>query len=204
MESKASIFERIYRDYLKRVSQLDLRSVAQEVGAEYSGANVIVPLFGEPHRISKTRILGPTGEEPSHSVKVVLCQYLLLHPKGEPEDDTWVSYKDFRDGAPFADAFHKNAEAAIAKKFTGKLGALKESCLCLGGYDPGAGWAYHLVMRFDVLPKLPILLLFNDADEEFPANCLLLFERRAEQYLDMECLAVLGWLLAEGLGQNVP
>jgi dienelactone hydrolase len=51
-------------------------------------------------------------------------------------------------------------------------------------------------MRFDALPKIPILLLFNDADDEFPAQCLLLFERRAEKYLDMECLAILGWLLA--------
>lgn len=203
MGSDVSIFEGIYRDYLRQVSRLDLRSVAQEVGAEYRDANVILPLFGKPHRISEIRILGPAGEEPSHAVKVVLCKYLLLHPKSEPDDDTWVSYKDFRDGAPFADAFHNNAEAAIAKKFTGRVGVLKESCLRLGGYDPGVGWAYNLVMMFDALPKLPILLLFNDADEEFPAQCLLLFERRAEQYLDMECLAILGWLLAERLGQNV-
>jgi hypothetical protein len=35
-------------------------------------------------------------------------------------------------------------------------------------------------------------MLFNDADEEFPATCCVLFESRAETYLDMECIAMLG------------
>jgi hypothetical protein len=43
------------------------------------------------------------------------------------------------------------------------------------------------------------LILFNDADEEFPAQCMVLFERRAENYLDMECLAMVGMLLFEQL-----
>ena len=42
-------------------------------------------------------------------------------------------------------------------------------------------------------------MLCNDADEEFPARCRVLFERRAENYLDMECLAMVGMLLFEYL-----
>jgi hypothetical protein len=49
-----------------------------------------------------------------------------------------------------------------------------------------------------------VLLLFNDADEDFPASCSVLYERRAERYLDMECLAMLGMMLAEGLKRNAP
>jgi hypothetical protein len=36
------------------------------------------------------------------------------------------------------------------------------------------------------------LLLFNDKDDEFPAQCSVLFERRAQKFLDMECLAMVG------------
>jgi hypothetical protein len=42
-------------------------------------------------------------------------------------------------------------------------------------------------------------MLFNDADMEFAAQCMVLFERRAEKYLDMECLAMVGMLLFEYL-----
>jgi hypothetical protein len=43
------------------------------------------------------------------------------------------------------------------------------------------------------------LLLFNDADKEFAAQCMVLFERGADKYLDMECLAMVGMLLFEYL-----
>jgi hypothetical protein len=46
---------------------------------------------------------------------------------------------------------------------------------------------------------VPVLLLFNDSDDEFPAQCLVLFERRTEKYLDMECVAMVGMLLYEYL-----
>jgi hypothetical protein len=58
-------------------------------------------------------------------------------------------------------------------------------------------------MKFDLLPYVPVLLLYNDADEEFPAQCLLLFERRAEKYLDMESMAILAWLLTDYLNQSL-
>jgi len=46
-------------------------------------------------------------------------------------------------------------------------------------------------------------MLFNDQDEDFPARCSLLFEKRAERYLDMECLAMMGWVLAAWLRSGI-
>ena len=54
-------------------------------------------------------------------------------------------------------------------------------------------------MQFDALPKVPVIVLFNDADDEFPTQCSLLFERRAESYLDAECLAMIARLLLANL-----
>jgi hypothetical protein len=47
-------------------------------------------------------------------------------------------------------------------------------------------------MQFNALPQVPLVMLFNDADDEFSATCSVLFQRRAENYLDPECLAMLG------------
>jgi len=151
---------------------------------------LILPFFGQPYRSSAKGIMDASGEEPVHSVKVVLCRYLLLYPLVEPQNREWVSYKDFKEAAPFVDGFQKNTERAIARNFSGKLEVLTKACLGLGGRDPGFDWNYQLKMRFEALPQIPLVLLFNDQDEEFPAHCLILFERRAFQYLDMECLAI--------------
>ena len=60
--------------------------------------------------------------------------------------------------------------------FTGKLTVLRDACLKLGGYSPRVSLSYDLAMQFDALPKVPILLLFNDLDSEFPAQSSVLFE----------------------------
>lgn len=52
--------------------------------------------------------------------------------------------------------------------------------------------SYDLAAQFVALPRVPLLLLFNDADDEFPARCSVLFQEHADRYLDPECLAMLG------------
>jgi hypothetical protein len=56
--------------------------------------------------------------------------------------------------------------------------------------------AYQIKFQFSGLPQVPVYLLYNDAEEGFAAQCTLLFEQRAQNYLDMESLAMLGGILA--------
>lgn len=202
-EQKVSVFEQIYQDYLRQLSQIDLQTIANRIGIEIEGDSILVPLFGQLYKISPRGIADPSGKDPIHSVKVVLCQYLLHTPAMEPEGEDWVSYKDFKDASPFVGGFQNNTEKAIAKNFAGRLEPLRRACLQLGGRDPGLDWGYQLSIKFDPLPCIPILLLFNDTDEEFPAQCLLLFERRAAKFLDMESMAILAWLLTDYLNQSL-
>ena len=77
--------------------------------------------------------------------------------------------------------------------------ALAKACIALGGRLYEAELSYQLKYCFYGLPKVPVILLFNDAEEEFASQCTVLFERRAEAYLDMESLAMLGTTLAHWL-----
>ena len=54
-------------------------------------------------------------------------------------------------------------------------------------------------MQFNALPKMSILLLFNDKDEEFSAECSVLFQKQAEYYLDPESLAMTSAFLSKKL-----
>ena len=202
-QQKAPVFDQIYQDYLRRLGQIDLHTKASTIGTEMEEDSILIPLFGQSYKVSPKGILDPSGKEPIHSIKVVLCQYLLHVPASQPGGEDWVSYKDFKDASPFVGGFQNNTEKAIAKNFAGRLEALRRACLHLGGKDPNLNWGYQLSMKFDPLPHVPILLLFNDADEEFPPQCLLLFERRAETYLDMESMAILAWLLTDYLNHSL-
>lgn len=199
MNEKASVFEETYTNYLHRVAELDLARIAGRLGAEMAGEELIIPIFGNSYRISKHGLSDISGRRPDFSVSVVLFKYLLLCPDEEPIEDDWVSFKDFKDAAPFAGAFVNYTEVPLANHFAGNLTRLKEAARMLGGQPPVADFPYDLCLQFSALPKVPVLMLFNDSDEEFAARCSVLFERRAEKYLDMECLAMVGSQLFERL-----
>jgi hypothetical protein len=197
----SSVFEETYTNYLARIDGLDFKNIADRLGAEMVGEELIVPFFGNPLRVSAAGISDSSGSRPNFSVCVILFKYLLLCPDHDPAEKDWVSFKDFKDSAPFAGAFFNYTEVPLAKYFSGRLKDLEAACRKIHGHPPAATFSYDLCMQFNVLPKIPVLLLFNDADKEFPAQCAVLFERRAEKYLDMECLAMVGMLLFEYLKQ---
>jgi hypothetical protein len=146
--------------------------------------------------VSGKGIIDPSGKLPPLEVSVVLCKYIILCPDVKPTVDDWVSYRDFKDSGPLTSYFENNVGQSIANYFTDRLSELEKSCKALGGFPPDIELSYELSMQFNALPRVPVLLLFNDADDEFPAHCSLLFEGRAEKYLDAECLAILGMLLS--------
>jgi hypothetical protein len=88
-------------------------------------------------------------------------------------------------------------EHVYEQTYTDYLARIAE--LEIGGYASAEAFSYDLSRRFDALPKVPLLLLFNDKDDEFPAQCSILFEKRTEKFLDMECLAMVGMLFFEYL-----
>jgi hypothetical protein len=193
-ESKA--FERIYQDYLVQLGTVDLRAAAEMLGGWADGKAVVIPFFGRPYKVSAAGISDPSGSRPSHSVSVLLSKYLLMCPKNTPLDVSWVSYKDFKDAGPFVGGFRNNAEVPLERMFGSDSAELQKRCGALGGVSAAEDFPYEVAVRLPALPKIPILLLFNGADDEFPARCAMLFERRAEKYLDMECLAITGWALS--------
>ncbi len=88
--------------------------------------------------------------------------------------------------------FTNEVERAIAAYFTGRINELKNAGVMLGSYSPVLEAEYDIAMQFDALPMIPIIVLYNDMDEEFSANCTMLFENKVERYLDIECIAMLG------------
>ena len=189
---KETVFERTYEDYLAQVSGIDFNSVKQKLGVEAERNEAIIPLFGKPHKVSENGITDPSGKQPTLDICVILCKYLLLCPDVFPKEKEWVSFRGLKDSGPLTSYFANDVERAIAAHFNGRLGDMKNACRTLKGYSPDIEVSYDLSMQFDALPQVPVVMLFNDADDEFPARSSVLFERRAENYLDPECLAMLG------------
>jgi hypothetical protein len=200
---KEHIYEQTYRDYLSRIADVDLKYTADKLDLKIEGKDVLIPIFGQTYRVSPDGISSASGQKPHLSIIVILCKYLLMCPMIEPLGGNWMSFKDFKDAAPLVQSFFNTVTLPIAESFANRLSELEQACKKIGGYSPGEEYPYDLSMQFDALSKVPLLLLFNDKDEEFPAQCTVLFEKRVEKFLDMECLAMVGMLFGEYLKKEI-
>jgi len=195
MTNQQTVYEKTYEDYLAQIRAVDLHCVKQNLGVEVEGNKIIIPLFGKPHKVSENGITDPSGKKPTLDICVILFKYLLLCPDIFPKEKEWVSFRGLKDSGPLTKYFANDVERAISTYFAGKLEEMEEASKALGGYTPAIEVTYDLAMQFDALPQVPLIMLYNDTDDEFSAKCSILFELRAENYLDAECLAMLGRLL---------
>jgi hypothetical protein len=195
MQTEETVFDRTYKNYLEQLREISFESIAQNLGATIENNSLKITLFKNDYKVSVEKITGPSGKKPSHDICVILSKYILLCPDKPPQDNDWVSFRDFKDAGPLVNYFSHDIERAIASYFSEKCSDLKKASNRLGGYPPGIDVQYDFAVQFDALPMIPVLLLFNDKDEEFSATCSVLFGRQTEKYLDAECIAMLGWQL---------
>ena len=195
MEAQETIFEKTYKNYLEQLRELSFESVAHNLGAITEGNRIKIPFFINEYEVSVEGIADPSGTKPAHDICVILSKYILLCPDTPPTEHDWVSFRDFKDSGPLISYFANDVERAISSYFSGRLNDLKKASDTLGGYPPALEVKYDLAIQFNALPMIPVIILYNDADEEFSATCSVLFESRAEKYLDAECIAMLGWQL---------
>lgn len=192
---KATVFEETYHDYLFRLQQVNFRDRAAKLGAEIIGDELALSFFNSEFLVSSEGIRSKHQQKVPFAVKVVLSRYILMCPQNVEQCDAHlVSYREFKDAAPLISYFTTNTSKTIEIAHSGDLDGLYDKCKKAGGVQQDYA-GYDLSMLFHALPRIPLYLNFNDADEEFPAKCVILYKSDAEKFLDMECLAITGTYL---------
>lgn len=204
MFQKSEIFEENYNQYCSQLAEIDFNSIGDTLGITCDGSQMRVRFFNRDYRISKTGIADASGNRPAYGVCVILAKYILLCPDEIHHDPAWVSFPDFKRTTHFTNVnyFKSDTEQVIANHFSGKFGEIATAGEALGGFRNESELPYDLCMQFPALPRISLLLLFNDRDEEFPAHCSVLFQKHAEFYLDPESLAMTSAFLANSLKKS--
>ena len=200
MMGKPPVFKEIIDEYLRQVAYLEPREeIGRSLGIAVIEGGYRIPFFHRTYTIAAEVVTDENGKSATHAVSVILCKYILMCPNRPSEDVSLITYKDFKDAAPYAGGFSDTAKRPICEKYSNNINMLKQRSLDLGGKIFPTEVACQLAMRFEALPKVSIVLMFHDADEDFPAQATLLFQNNAASYLDMECLAMIGGALAHYL-----
>jgi uncharacterized protein DUF3786 len=193
-------YRKIYQDLIQDLAKADIASAAHNLGLNLNDlGEVEVPFLGHPYRVSQKGVRRSDGERFLENIGSVLAHYIL---KGSQSESVWrfVTFSElagpvFKEGGYSLDAL----EIPLIKRFQGRVPELLAGGASLGGRLGGESGLGSVSLIFELLPKIPVQLIFYDRDDEFPARVTLLVDRNAKQFLEFEFLAVMVTLFVQAL-----
>jgi hypothetical protein len=76
----------------------------------------------------------------------------------------------------------------LERKFGNDYAQFSEAAVQLGGIEEESRMGKHL-WEFAVLPKIPLKIVYYEADDEFPTNIQIMLDKTVLQFLEFKCLA---------------
>ncbi len=198
---KASVIRSDWREELilklrEEIKNIDFADIAEGLGAEMRGGSLVLKCMGREFAVS------PDGEINTQGRMTPWMRILLLHyirtACREKLTGRWTAYRELKGGMVKASSFERECEEPLRDFFDrdpektatvlSRLGAV-----LTGGFPTENAW------RLLLLPRVPIVILYWPAEEEFASKVKVLFDSTASSFLDAESLI----FLVEGLVRNI-
>ena len=195
---KPASSEQALRALCKTMEGVDLAVQAQRSGGVLAADRAAVELrfLDARYRAGRDDVVAEGGAEPTIWVKIFLLIY-LTRASGRRPSGEWVAYRELPNTVSKSKSFEA-CGARIAAQFDGDRAGLEQAARRLDG-EPTVFGSAPVCYRFQALPRVPLLLLFWDREEEFPARASLLLDRQVLDYLDQEALVFLAEAFASRL-----
>lgn len=184
-------YSHVANEMEEEVRNTDLKGVAPAIGADFEvvdGVQCIrLALLNRPCELRKEGLF-EGGEQCRDSwVKMIVYDY-VRRKGGAPVTGDWVAFDHFPRTPSHIKAFQKTAEDELASAFDQDRASFEARLVQQGSTQEHGQIRADYSCRLDLLPRIPLLLRFWAADDEFPASCKLFVDSSANQYLDMEFL----------------
>lgn len=126
--------------------------------------------------------------------KLLILHYLANENRAsKASEDNWVSFKELEGGEAYFPAFKKRAIDPILKKYGDNPSGILERLKLFNAKKIDAG---TLGISISVFPKIKIAIILWAKDDEFSADCNMLFNPEIKHIFPTEDVAVLGGILA--------
>lgn len=130
------------------------------------------------------------------SFQLALTLYYFATADGSPLMQRWISFSDLPDGRFYNQAYQGYTGYELVRCFGNDRSAFDQAAIKLGGVHQTFG---DSAFSFLALPRVPILVVLWQGDEDFSASYQILFDASANHYLPTDAYAILGSTLTSRL-----
>jgi hypothetical protein len=182
----------------QRAADMTAESFPPRLGGELvteEGVPVFrLPYFTDTLRIKELAITTHDGEPLSRWEQVFILNHLAQGGYRLPTGH-WKGFVEFPNTTSKIKNMVDSVETPIAEAFADNILLLKERALDQGAtIETEQAGSADIAFRFSPFPRVPVILLFWDADEEegFEAKAKLMFDETVTDHLDIESIVFLG------------
>ena len=171
------------------VSGLDLGAIAEGLGAEYSDGRLHIKCLGKDFIILDNGNL----ESVCHVnvwVELMLLNYCKMQGRGSTSG-RWVSYGDLPSASPTAPYFEKRFEEPLRAIADSHLEVFLDLMEIFGAAEAEGFEADHAFI-IHPLPKVPFLVLYTEAEDDFPSSLRILLDSSVTTYIPKEAITYTG------------
>ncbi len=125
-----------------------------------------------------------------------LIIYYFYTADGASLTNKWISFSELPDGRFYNQAYQGYTGKLLTHHFQDNLDQLIRAVQINHGEEVAFA---DRAFRFQVLPRLPLLLVYWQGDEDFPPDYQILFDSSVIHYLPTDACAIAGKLLTSKL-----
>jgi hypothetical protein len=135
-----------------------------------------------------TGIYTGTGES-INTFELTMLAYYFDVSDGTPLSGEWIAFNQIPGGMFYAQAFQGYTGNELAKAFGNDSDAFMEANALLAGRREFFG---NFAYSYQILPRVPIMVVCWLGDEDFPPSYRILFDSNAHHHLVTDAYAILG------------
>jgi hypothetical protein len=141
-----------------------------------------------------------TGKELSIDQQALLLFYFDTSQGAQPAG-RWISFSELPEGKFYNLAYQGYTGNELARFFKRNRSRFEAAAQKLGGLPVELGQAAY---AFQVLPKVLMLTVYWEGDEDFPSSFQVLFDAAVIQHLPTDVCAIVGGMLTRRIIKNAP
>jgi len=185
------------------IRKTDPHILAGRTGANYEARDpqqgaFAFDLWGNPMRLTFPALIlqDAKGNVEPNVAYQALVMYYFHTADGAARAYRWIAFSELPDGRFYSQAFQGYTGGELARVFHNQRQAFEDAARRCGGERLDFGDA---AFAYDLLPRVSLLAVMWEGDEDFPPSYKILFDAAAGHYLPTDACAIAGSMLSRRL-----